>query len=182
MKKLLLLFSISAFLFSCRSDDTKTKDRTTSTDSLAASTDSELYDSTAALDDKKVCDIFVNLTKWEIPSDADAEAMIAHLNCPTCDPKYNESHIKEPRNRVLDKLICEYGMLNVTIIPARYREEDVARYCEKRGIDPASDKGKVKDYKTWIVKVKSEGVTAASSYYDFTTICPPPIGCITLKN
>ncbi|MDQ6755596.1 MAG: hypothetical protein M3004_01555 [Bacteroidota bacterium] len=180
MKKILLLVTVLLYLLACKTSSDKPKNELRS-DSTNVSVN-DLKDSMVALDDAKACSIFVDLAYWKISDNKDAEDMIKDSACATCDPKYNKSKIKDARNRILDKLICRYGMDNVTTYEARYKtDEDVARYCEKRGIDPASEKGKVKNYKTWIVRVTTTQLVGDPEYYDFVTICPPPEGGCAAK-
>ncbi|HEV8080102.1 MAG TPA: hypothetical protein VGP43_05280 [Chitinophagaceae bacterium] len=157
MKKLLLLFTIFTYLFSCNSED-KTKTET-------ANTDSTITDSTKKLLSVTTRDISTYLIDSTIATEMKKHtAMFPHT------PKYIDSSLKvDIQNAHPTGIIYP--------IKAQYRKEDVSRYASTRGFQQGSDSAKVKNYKTVIYKVvipNREKLVEDTYYYDIVTIKPPP--------
>ena len=86
------------------------------------------------------------------------------------------------RQDVYLKIIETYEPENISWVSARYKDDkDVKRYRElwKLPDDNESEDGKagkVKDFKTWILKADKtkDGIIESTEYYDIALIKPPP--------
>lgn len=120
---------------------------------------------------------------WKLTYD-EATGMLDRLyNCDMLHPCHNNSNVIDLNNEVYKWIISKYtGIAAISLVDARYRNNDEDRYKRLRGITEAG-KSNVKGYKTKLVKVlfySSAGnlsVAGTTIYYDCFTICPPPETC-----
>lgn len=159
MKKSVLLLVITVYLFSCNSgNDLKTK--TTAVEVTNLDTTKKEADTPPIPD----------LTKYIISKEI-ADAIMKHHPILPKTPDLIDSSLK------ID-LLNQNADATLESIKCKYRKEDEPRYCSTRGFLPGSDSSKVKNYKTVIYKLITQNMKkeATETYYDFVTLCPPPLG------
>ncbi|MDB5222097.1 MAG: hypothetical protein JWN83_764 [Chitinophagaceae bacterium] len=159
MKKILVLFAITIYLFACNAGD---ESKTTT------AADSTITDTT-----KKSAILYDSAKRWEISADI-ATKMKNHLK--NCKNDCTESNIIDSNKAVLDSIKLAYPGATITWVPARYQEDDENRYCTLRNFEGSPKKCKVKNCRTSIVQVtiNTEGAATQVLAYDIVTICPPP--------
>ena len=171
MKRLLIISSITIYLFACGSgDDSKTE--TSVTDSSAVDSSqavTQLATNYCASGDSS------QMAYWEIDT-ATANAMIRNLQG---NGRGSTSGIRYRRNNIVQQIKDSFKTNFMGFIPARYRTEDAGRYQSARCINPTDSAGMVAQYFTNLVKVRkpnnaSTGGDPVFVYFDLVTICPPP--------
>jgi hypothetical protein len=174
MKKLLLPLIFAIILYSCSQDNSGDKENKTDSTQNTAVTNVE--DDEQEMDFAKICNITVNLKKWEIDKGT-GDSMIAYFKV-SQGPQYDTSKIIKHRSRIFNKLACLYGYQNVAYVQARYRGLDTLRYQDKRGLARGNPNGSVAKFNTWIIWV-NQGTRLLDDihYYDCVSICPPPDPC-----
>jgi hypothetical protein len=190
MKKIISFYAIGIFFLSgisCQQTGT-TSNNSDSIQNHQSSTDSSVNTYTKKVDASSTVMSLIKF--WKITKD-EGDQMRANVSCtdPDCkgkEPKYIDWNLSVYQD-ILNS--CDHPEL-VIWVPARYRDVDEDRYCQKRNIsnDPSGshgEKGKVKNYLTYIVEVQSSPKTGADpTYYDCVTICPPPTNgnCSSISN
>lgn len=114
------------------------------------------------------------IKEWEVDEKI-AKKLTEHRSKPGKD----DSNIVDYNDEIRNLINQVYPDGQKTWVEARYKDEDdEKRYCLLRKIgDEGSErgkKGKVKDYKTKIYKVKVGDKEDEEFYYDIATINPPP--------
>ena len=119
---------------------------------------------------------------WKLTSE-EASGMLDRLyNCDLLHPCNNNSTVVDLNNDVYKWILSRYtGIAAITLVDARYRNNDEDRYKRLRGITE-DGKANVKGYRTKLVKVLfytagNLSVAGSTIYYDCFTICPPPETC-----
>ena len=148
---------------------------------------------------------------WEVPEPAALKMIDEYTHC-TSDSCHEEKTKFSKRRRNIKRAIFKYYRLNffdrlgprVKWVHARYTAADEERYRLAREINPGDERGKVRGYKTKLLRIAKLGppsqytskkvvplfmvagyglmldlnMFATTRYYDPRSICPPPtLGC-----